>query len=128
MRRSTSVDQIKITCCGVSSNVLSPTVKETLGMEARLLQSTADSPIGLGIRSQSCSWDLNKALRSQLTDIHFILCIKSTSPYSYSQRFYLQFHFALIGFASIPQPSHKPCTSRHAHHSKPHCVCPPHSQ
>lgn len=51
------------TCSGVRSNDLLPMVKETLGMEERTLQSTADSPIGLGSRSQSCS--LKQGFRTQ---------------------------------------------------------------
>lgn len=43
------------TCSGVRENILPPMVKETFGMEERLEQSTADSPMGLGSRSQSCS-------------------------------------------------------------------------
>lgn len=45
-----------ITWSGERSKALPPIVKETLGIEDRLLQSTADSPIGLGILSQSYSW------------------------------------------------------------------------
>lgn len=36
------------------SNTLSPMVNDTLGMEDRELHATADSPFGLGSRSQSC--------------------------------------------------------------------------
>lgn len=45
------------TCSGVSSNIFPPIVKETLGIDAKLLQSTVDSPIGLGSRSQSYKVD-----------------------------------------------------------------------
>ena len=37
------------TCSGVSANFLPPMEKATSGMDASLLQSTDDSPIGLGI-------------------------------------------------------------------------------
>lgn len=48
------MQRMKVTSSGVSSNDLPPMVNEILGMEARLVQSTEDSPIGLGRRSQSC--------------------------------------------------------------------------
>ena len=44
-----------ITSSGPRSNVFPAIVNETVGNEERLLQSTADSPIGLGSRSQSCN-------------------------------------------------------------------------
>lgn len=43
------------TCSGVSANVLPDIVKLTSGIDDKLLQSTMDSPFGLGRRSQSCS-------------------------------------------------------------------------
>lgn len=45
------------TCSGLRSKTLPPIVKETLGIEDKLAQSTADSPIGLGSRSQSCNYN-----------------------------------------------------------------------
>lgn len=42
-----------ITCSGERSNTLSPMVNETLGIDGRELHATADSPFGLGSRSQS---------------------------------------------------------------------------
>lgn len=51
-------------------NVLPPIVKETMDREERVLQSIADSPIGLGSRSQSCSManDLSQPAPSSETD------------------------------------------------------------
>ena len=43
------------TSCGARSKTLPPMVSETVGMVESCAQSTADSPIGLGIRSHSCS-------------------------------------------------------------------------
>ena len=42
------------TCSGARSNNLPPMEKEMVGIDDRVLQSTADSPFGLGSRSQSC--------------------------------------------------------------------------
>lgn len=51
---SIRVIEKKRTCSGLSTNLLPPIVKAMSGMDARLLQSTDDSPIGLGRRSHSC--------------------------------------------------------------------------
>jgi hypothetical protein len=42
------------TCSGFSLNFLPPMVNAMSGMDPRLAQSTADSPMGEGRRSQSC--------------------------------------------------------------------------
>lgn len=51
-------NEILLQCCHTSSDdrskTLPPIVNETLGIEEIFPQSTNDSPLGLGIRSQSC--------------------------------------------------------------------------
>ena len=61
--------KLALTSSDERSKTLQPIVKETVGMESRLPQSTVDSPIGLGMRSQSYKYirELNQ-LQKKLMD------------------------------------------------------------
>ena len=110
------------TSSGASSNSLPPIVKATVGMEGTLSQSTADSPIGFGIRSQSCKSIMGiskrsmsrrpkKLLRNNACIITSLINIQSTnafnSPDSHSPIYDLVSGSASAGFASRQLPFHK---------------------
>lgn len=102
-------------------NVLPPIVKETMGREARVLQSTIDSPIGLGSRSQSCSMakDLSQPAPScEIDDMKNMILV--TSPdWCNSVDFPLSVS-DLAHFASIKLPS---CMQNTMHHSDQGMIC-----
>lgn len=57
-RREINTGKWNPTCFGVRSNFLPPILKAILGIEDRALQSTVDSPMGLGSRSHSCNTNI----------------------------------------------------------------------
>lgn len=84
----------------------------------RLAESTTDSPMGLGQRSQNCHSETIKQSRVLNGTEKLCALCQSSSPDWCSLGWVSMSCSGKVGFASKPQPSHRYCTLGHSsdHH------------